>query len=123
VARRWALRVTDEFFLQGDAERAMGMEVSPICDRNCASRVAVQTGFIDNLAAPLFTLLAAAFPPLRDGPGGSPLIRGGLEAPLAQLRHNRALYTLCSDLDLEGARDWGETDNSVAPSSLHAESQ
>jgi len=29
VARRWAVRVTDEFFAQGDAERSMGMEVSP----------------------------------------------------------------------------------------------
>jgi len=41
VARRWALRVTNEFFLQGDAERAMGMDIS--------------TGFIDYLARPLFT--------------------------------------------------------------------
>jgi cAMP-specific phosphodiesterase len=123
VARRWALRVTDEFFLQGDAERAMGMEVSPIYDRICTSRVAVQTGFIDYLAAPLFTLLAAAFPPVRNGLGGAPPDREGLEAPLAQLRHNRALYALCSDLDLEEARDWGETASSVAPSSLRAESQ
>ncbi|KAJ1464983.1 hypothetical protein T484DRAFT_3640532, partial [Baffinella frigidus] len=51
VARRWALRVTDEFFLQGDAELAMGMEVSPMCDRLATSRVAVQVGFIDHLAA------------------------------------------------------------------------
>ena len=28
-----AAQVTDEFFLQGDAERAMGMNVSPTCDR------------------------------------------------------------------------------------------
>jgi hypothetical protein len=50
VARRWALRVTDEFFSQGDAERAMGMEVSPTCDRFTVSRVALQTGFIDHIA-------------------------------------------------------------------------
>jgi cAMP-specific phosphodiesterase len=123
VARRWALRVTDEFFLQGDAERAMGMEVTPICDRFSISRVAVQTSFIDYLAAPLFTLLAATFQPVRNEPGESPPAREGLEAPLAQLRRNRALYALCSDLDLEGARDWGETDSRVAPSSLCAESQ
>ena len=123
VARRWALRVTDEFFLQGDAERAMGMEISPICDRFSISRVAVQTNFIDYLAAPLFSLLAATFHPVRNGPGGSRPNRQGLEAPLAQLRRNRALYTLCSDLDLEGARDWGVPDSRVAPSSLCAESQ
>ncbi|KAJ1469000.1 hypothetical protein T484DRAFT_1643509, partial [Baffinella frigidus] len=54
VARRWALRVTDEFFDQGDAERCMGIEISPNCDRFTTSRVAVQTTFIDNLAGPLF---------------------------------------------------------------------
>ncbi|KAJ1471977.1 hypothetical protein T484DRAFT_1915520 [Baffinella frigidus] len=91
VARRWALRVTDEFFGQGDAERTMGMEVSPTCDRFTKSRVAIQIGFIDYLAAPLFTLLAAAFP--------------GLDTPLAQLGDNRESYALCTDLDLEKARE------------------
>ncbi|KAJ1466431.1 hypothetical protein T484DRAFT_1861651, partial [Baffinella frigidus] len=46
VARRWALRVTDEFFLQGDVEREFEMEVTPMCDRATQSRVALQTGFI-----------------------------------------------------------------------------
>jgi hypothetical protein len=32
----------------------------------------------------------------------------GLEAALASLRHNRASYALCTDLDLERARDLGE---------------
>ena len=102
VARRWALCVTDEFFLQGDAERAMGMDVSPTCDRLANSRVALQTGFIDSLAGPLFTALAAAFP------------REGLDIPLEQLRQNRALYALCTDLDLEGAREEA-TASRVAP--------
>jgi hypothetical protein len=115
VARRWALRVTDEFFLQGDAERAMGMEVSPICDRFAISRVALQTGFIDHVAEPLFTLLAAAFPPVRNEPGESAPPREGLDTPLAQLHDNRASYALCTDLDLERARDWEE--RVVAPSS------
>jgi hypothetical protein len=109
VARRWALRITDEFFLQGNAERAMGMDISPTCDRFSISRVELQTGFIDHVAAPLFTLFAAAFP------------QDGFETPLAQLRHNRALYALCSDLDLEEARDWEETDSSIVPSSSRAE--
>jgi hypothetical protein len=118
VARRWALRVTDEFFLQGDAERAMGMEVSPICDRFAQSRVALQTGFIDHVAEPLFTLLAAAFPPVRNEPGESAPPREGLDTPLAQLRGNRASYALCTDLDLERARDWKE--GVVAPCSFRS---
>ncbi|KAJ1471972.1 hypothetical protein T484DRAFT_1976485 [Baffinella frigidus] len=91
VARRWALRVTDEFFVQGDTERAMGMEVSPNCDRFATSRVAIQIGFIHYLAAPFFDLVAAAFP--------------GLDTPLAHLRSNRASYALCTELDLEKARE------------------
>jgi hypothetical protein len=106
VARRWALRVTDEFFIQGDAERAMGMEVSATCNRLAISRVALQTGFIDHVAEPLFTLLVAAFPPVRNEPGESAPPREGLDTPLAQLRDNRASYALCTDLDLERARDW-----------------
>jgi len=91
VARRWALRVTDEFFHQGDAERSMGMEVSPICDRLASSRVALQTGFIDFLAGPLFTQLGALFP-------------AAFQAPLAQLAANRASYALCTDVELEQSR-------------------
>jgi len=99
VARRWALRITDEFFDQGDAERSMGMEISATGDRLTKSRVSLQTGFIDFLAAPLFTSLAASFPAAR-----------GLDIPLAQLHANRASYTLCSDVDLESVRDWADAE-------------
>ena len=120
VARRWALRVTDEFFIQGDAERAMGMEVSAICNRLAISRVALQTDFIDHVAQPLFTLLAAAFPPVRNEPGESAPPREGVDTPLAQLRDNRASYARCTDLDLERARDWEES--MAAPFSLRSSS-
>jgi len=117
VARRWALRITDEFFLQGDAERAEGMEVSAICDRLAITRVALQTGFIDFLAGPLFTLLAATFPPVRNEPRPP---REGLDTLLAQLRANRASYDLCSDLDLERARDWGLQPSGTPPGPMAA---
>ena len=115
MARRWALRVTDECFNQGDAERAMGMEVSATCNHLAISRVALQTGFIDHVAEPLFTLLAAAFLPVQNEPVGSASPRESLDTPLAQLRDNRASYALCTDLDLERARDWKA--RVVAPSS------
>ncbi|KAJ1491102.1 hypothetical protein T484DRAFT_3644828 [Baffinella frigidus] len=83
------------------AERSMGMEVTTTCDRLAISRVELQTGFIDFLAAPLFTSLAAAFPAAR-----------GLEAPLAQLAANRASYALCSDVELELSRDLLPSDSS-----------
>mmetsp|Transcript_43765 Transcript_43765/g.138318 ORF Transcript_43765/g.138318 Transcript_43765/m.138318 type:complete len:949 (-) Transcript_43765:52-2898(-) len=64
VAKKWALRVTDEFFLQGDMERASGMEVTPICDRTSQSRVAVQKGFIDFVITPFYTLVGNLLPDL-----------------------------------------------------------
>ena len=65
VAARWALRVTDEFFLQGDVERQHGMVVTPLCDREQQSRVAIQKGFIDYVCAPFFDALATLYPALR----------------------------------------------------------
>jgi hypothetical protein len=47
VARRWALCVTDEFFLQGDIERDLGLDpVTPACDRRTQSRVAMQVSVL-----------------------------------------------------------------------------
>jgi len=34
IYREWVSRVMEEFFRQGDRERALGMDVSPMCDRN-----------------------------------------------------------------------------------------
>jgi hypothetical protein len=34
--RRWVERLEQEFFLQGDVERAHGMAISPLFDRNHA---------------------------------------------------------------------------------------
>ena len=47
IAKKWAMRVTDEFFLQGDKEKSHGMPLTPMCDRNTQGRVALQKGFVD----------------------------------------------------------------------------
>jgi hypothetical protein len=93
VAQRWALRVTDEFFLQGDLERERGMVATPACDRHTQSRVALQRGFIDFVCLKLFAPLARAFPA-----AGAPL--------LAQLHANRAAWACCTDAELALVRDW-----------------
>eukprot|EP00286_Rhodomonas_abbreviata_P026452 CAMPEP_0181306350 /NCGR_PEP_ID=MMETSP1101-20121128/10249_1 /TAXON_ID=46948 /ORGANISM="Rhodomonas abbreviata, Strain Caron Lab Isolate" /LENGTH=945 /DNA_ID=CAMNT_0023412393 /DNA_START=482 /DNA_END=3319 /DNA_ORIENTATION=+ len=62
VAKKWALRVTDEFFLQGDMERANGMDVTPMCDRDTQSRVALQKGFIDFVIGPFYKAVGTVFP-------------------------------------------------------------
>mmetsp|Transcript_24007 Transcript_24007/g.78106 ORF Transcript_24007/g.78106 Transcript_24007/m.78106 type:complete len:293 (-) Transcript_24007:292-1170(-) len=64
IAKKWAMRVTDEFFLQGDKEKASGMPLTPMCDRTSQGRVALQKGFVDFVIGPYYKLVAAAFPNL-----------------------------------------------------------
>ena len=53
VARRWALCVTDEFFLLGDVDRDLGLDpVTPSCDRRTQSRVAMQVSALNHATYP-----------------------------------------------------------------------
>lgn len=47
IAKKWAMRVTNEFFLQGDQENLKQLPLTPMCDRGSQGRVALQKGFID----------------------------------------------------------------------------
>ena len=83
VARRWVLRITDEFFLQGEAEKRLGLSVTHGFDHVNGSRVRMQTSFIDAVAEPFFDQLARAQP--------------ALASALQQLHQNRARYERCID--------------------------
>ncbi|XP_065076752.1 3',5'-cyclic-AMP phosphodiesterase-like isoform X2 [Ochlerotatus camptorhynchus] len=52
--KRWVARLMEEFFLQGDKERAAGMDISPMCDRQNATIEKSQVGFIDYIVHPLW---------------------------------------------------------------------
>lgn len=52
---RWATRILQEFFDQGDQERALGLPVSPMMDRMTASHAQIQINFIEFIVAPLFS--------------------------------------------------------------------
>lgn len=86
VCKKWTLKMTDEFFLQGDMERASGLAVSAMCDRSTQSRVAVQKGIIEYIVAPFCALLAQALPQLAE--------------PFSQLEVNRRLWDACDDTQL-----------------------
>jgi len=62
VCKKWAMRVTDEFFLQGDKEKERKMGVTPMCDRETQGRVALQKGFIDFVVGPFYKLVGTVFP-------------------------------------------------------------
>ena len=57
----WSKRICEEFYSQGDIERARGMKISPLCDRNvpASSYPQGQIGFINFVSKPVFSLLSA----------------------------------------------------------------
>ncbi|CAH8590521.1 unnamed protein product [Heterobilharzia americana] len=52
--RQWTNRVMEELFRQGDKERELGIDISPICDRNTATVEKSQVSFIDYIVHPLW---------------------------------------------------------------------
>jgi hypothetical protein len=51
---KWTDRIMEEFWRQGDKERELGIEVSPMCDRRVASVEKHQVGFIEFIVHPLW---------------------------------------------------------------------
>lgn len=58
LSRQWAEHVMEEFYRQGDQERALGMPLSPFMDRTKPAMAKCQIGFIDYITSPLFEILA-----------------------------------------------------------------
>ena len=65
-SRQWAPLVEEEFCRQGDAERALGMEVPQSRDREAVSRGKEQAGFITHVCLPLFETLTKAVPAMEE---------------------------------------------------------
>ena len=53
--KEWTARCMEEFFKQGDKERELGLDISPLCDRKTTQVPQSQIGFIDYIVVPLFT--------------------------------------------------------------------
>ncbi|EFJ53060.1 3'5'-cyclic nucleotide phosphodiesterase, partial [Volvox carteri f. nagariensis] len=58
----WLAALEEEFFLQGDRERALGLPISPLFDRAKQGVSKSQVGFYDFVALPLLHALTGAFP-------------------------------------------------------------
>jgi hypothetical protein len=56
IAKKWAEILCNEFFLQGDIERAKGLEVSPLMDRDSVVMPQMQLGFINSICFPIFSI-------------------------------------------------------------------
>jgi len=62
VARYWADMVQEEFFRQGDQEKAREMDVSGFMDRDKPQLALMQVNFADYFVVPLFSALGQLFP-------------------------------------------------------------
>ena len=71
ASRAWADKIMEEFFRQGDLERASDLSLSPMCDRNETSLCSVQRGFIGSVVAPLYEAMGELdfLSPPEDEPG------------------------------------------------------
>merc|ERR1719210_3281994 len=63
ICRIWAWQVLEEFFLQGDAERRLGVPVQALNDREKVNRPFSQVGFIEFLVSPLIFAVIKVLPP------------------------------------------------------------
>eukprot|EP00002_Diphylleia_rotans_P008662 TRINITY_DN1867_c0_g2_i2.p1 TRINITY_DN1867_c0_g2~~TRINITY_DN1867_c0_g2_i2.p1 ORF type:complete len:1027 (+),score=219.56 TRINITY_DN1867_c0_g2_i2:68-3148(+) len=75
VSKKWADRVRDEFYEQGDLERVYGLPISPYMDREDSNQARTTLNFIDFVAAPLFTSIS--------------ILLRGLEETCSNLADNR----------------------------------
>eukprot|EP00128_Syssomonas_multiformis_P004656 Colp12_sorted_trinity150504_noHs@2083 len=58
IARRWTKCIMEEFYSQGDEEKAQGRPASKFMDRNAPDVAKCQLGFINYLVAPLYETVA-----------------------------------------------------------------
>ncbi|KAI9912685.1 hypothetical protein PsorP6_005397 [Peronosclerospora sorghi] len=65
---RWTDRVVEEFFIQGDMEKQLGLPVSPFMDRDTIVLKKMQVGFADFIVSPLFSIWAQILSNVNVGP-------------------------------------------------------
>lgn len=62
ICRAWAYLVLEEFFQQGDKEKAMGLTVQLLNDREKVKTAQSQIGFIEFVVCPLYYAFANIMP-------------------------------------------------------------
>ena len=62
--KHWTAGIVEEFFEQGDEEKARGLEVSPFMDREHSETPKNQKGFFEFIVLPLYEVVTRAAPEL-----------------------------------------------------------
>ncbi|CAH1962766.1 unnamed protein product [Acanthoscelides obtectus] len=106
--KRWVDLLMEEFFQQGDKERAAKMDISPMCDRHSATVEKTQVGFIDYIVHPLWETWAD-------------LVHPDAQDILDTLEENRDWYQSAippsPPAEEEEEKEGGSTASTAAPSS------
>ncbi|CAF1129968.1 unnamed protein product [Adineta ricciae] len=63
IYSKWIDRLMEEFWKQGDAERDLGLEISPMCVRSATTKDKHQIGFIKSFVHPLWETWAGLVHP------------------------------------------------------------
>jgi len=66
LCKAWAVRILEEFFIQGDLEKQNGLPVQPLNDRTKTSVPFSQVGFIEFVAAPFLFATIRLLTPVED---------------------------------------------------------
>ena len=64
ISLKWVELLSEEFWLQGDKEKSMGLNVSFLCDRKNTNVPSSQVNFIRGFILPTFDVLISIFPTL-----------------------------------------------------------
>lgn len=62
LALKWANRIQEEFFIQGDKERELGLQISPFMDREKPDLPVLQNAFISYIILPMFDTFGQLLP-------------------------------------------------------------
>ena len=66
IAKNLSFKCLEEFFNQGDSEKALGLPISYLCDRSSVSIPSSQIGFISHVVYPFFEKIIEIFPGLNE---------------------------------------------------------
>ena len=64
ISLKWVELLSEEFWLQGDKEKSLGINISYLCDRNKVNVPKDQVGFLNGVILPTFDILTQLFPGL-----------------------------------------------------------
>lgn len=95
--QQWNQRIMEEYWRQGDKEKELGLEISPMCDRGNVTIEKSQVGFIDYIVHPLYETWAD-------------LVYPDAQNILDQLEENREWYQSRIPEEPETARTVTEDD-------------